>query len=216
MDAFPSITNTITFTDKLELMDVTTSPRLVPISFAYNAEEIEKENANSPKLVPIKFAYADLEVADNEEADDDMNEDYYYDKREINIPDDDLDDIETFEKKIEKMNKEKIQDIDKEEKDGKYGEKSEKKVKKVINILKKKRDYNVENDVIEESEDVKKMIKKKKEDNVEYKIIEEEDIFDDVDSLFEEKSKDIIKDKEKGKDNARDTDPGESNGGQFL
>ncbi|CAI2168420.1 18071_t:CDS:2 [Funneliformis geosporum] len=63
MDMYPSITNTITLTDKLELMEVTSSPKLVPISFAYNAEEIEKENANSPKLVPIKFAYnAGLEV----------------------------------------------------------------------------------------------------------------------------------------------------------
>src|ERR1051326_3715619 len=91
-------------------MEVTTSPKLVPISFAYNAEEIEKENANSPKLVPIKFTYnAELEVADNEEeADDDMNEDYYYDKQEI----------------LDEMDEEEMRDIDGEGNDM-FAEKSE-------------------------------------------------------------------------------------------
>ncbi|RIA97679.1 PPP4R2-domain-containing protein [Glomus cerebriforme] len=196
LDAFPSISNTITLTDKLELMEVTTSPKLVPISFAYNAEEIEKENANSPKLVPIKFTYnAELEVADNEEeVDDDMNEDYYYEKQEIDTPEDDLGE----------MDEEKMQNI--EENYDMFAEQNEDNVGKVV---KKKRDYNIEDDMIDENEgNVKKMIKKKRDDVVEDKMIEEdgENIFedvekDDVDSLFEEKNK-TIEVKEKGKENA--------------
>ncbi|CAG8641852.1 5737_t:CDS:2, partial [Funneliformis caledonium] len=140
MDMFPSITNTVTLTDKLELMEVTTSPKLVPISFAYNAEEIEKENANSPKLVPIKFAYnAGLDVAENEESDDEMNEDYFYAKRKIVIPKDDLDDVETFENKIDEMIEGKKQDFYVEENDDVSAEKSEQDVKKILN---KKRDYD--------------------------------------------------------------------------
>ncbi|PKY42004.1 hypothetical protein RhiirA4_441673 [Rhizophagus irregularis] len=198
LDAFPSLSNTITLTDKLELMEVTTSPKLVPISFAYNAEEIEKENANSPKLVPIKFTYnAELEVADNEE-DDDMNEDYYYEKQEIDIPEDDLD----------KMDEEKIQDIDDEEKYDMFEEQCKDNIEKVA---KKKRDYDVEDDIIDENErSLKKMTKKKKEDNIEDKMIEDgknisEDVEkdDDVDSLFEEKNK-IIEVKEKEKEIAGD------------
>ncbi|PKY14546.1 hypothetical protein RhiirB3_466147 [Rhizophagus irregularis] len=198
LDAFPSLSNTITLTDKLELMEVTTSPKLVPISFAYNAEEIEKENANSPKLVPIKFTYnAELEVADNEE-DDDMNEDYYYEKQEIDIPEDDLD----------KMDEENIQDIDDEEKYDMFEEQCKDNIEKVA---KKKRDYDVEDDIIDENErSLKKMTKKKKEDNIEDKMIEDgknisEDVEkdDDVDSLFEEKNK-IIEVKEKEKEIAGD------------
>ena len=121
-------------------MEVTTSPKLVPISFAYNAEEIEKENANSPKLVPIKFTYnAELEVADNEEADD-MNEDYYYDKQIL-----------------DEMDEEEMQDIDEAEKDDMFAEKSE---DNVGIIFKKKRDYSVEDNMIEVNEGKEKMIKK--------------------------------------------------------
>ncbi|GBB95003.1 hypothetical protein RclHR1_02460023 [Rhizophagus clarus] len=198
LDAFPSLSNTITLTDKLELMEVTTSPKLVPISFAYNAEEIEKENANSPKLVPIKFTYnAELEVADNEE-DDDMNEDYYYEKQETDIPEDDLD----------KMDEEKIQDAN-EEKHDMFEEQFEDNV--VGKVVKKKRDYDIEDDMIDENErNSKKMTKKKKEDNIEDKIVEEdsentsEDVEnDEVDSLFEEKNE-IAEAKEKGKEIAGD------------
>lgn len=203
MDMFPSITNTVTLTDKLELMEVTTSPKLVPISFAYNAEEIEKENANSPKLVPIKFAYnAGLDVAENEESDDEMNEDYFYAKRKIVIPKDDLDDVETFENKIDEMIEGKKQDFYVEENDDVSAEKSEQDVKKILN---KKRDYDVEDNSIEEKEEnVEKMIKKKKEDNVENKMIEVgENISEGVENLLEVK--------EEGTENDREKDISEEN-----